>query len=128
MLTKKCAQVIGSSGPQRDLDGLQEESRTAAVLRRFYGDQTLFERRNSEWRRESTVDCGADTTNFASGEPYYLYNLKEDPCELHNAFCIVSFLLEKLNAYRETARPDIVGVIDERGYPENNNGVWAPWE
>ncbi|KAH7934888.1 hypothetical protein HPB52_001830 [Rhipicephalus sanguineus] len=127
-------EVIGSSGPQRDLDEMQAESRTARVLSRFYHDPRLVERGSSEWRREATVDCGRDasTTNFASGEPSYLYNLKEDPCELHNlaneSSKMVSFLLEKLSAYRESARPEIVGDVDERGYPEKHNGVWAPWE
>ncbi|XP_049275425.1 arylsulfatase B [Rhipicephalus sanguineus] len=134
VLTEKCPQVIGSSGPQRDLDEMQAESRTARVLSRFYHDPRLVERGSSEWRREATVDCGRDasTTNFASGEPSYLYNLKEDPCELHNlaneSSKMVSFLLEKLSAYRESARPEIVGDVDERGYPEKHNGVWAPWE
>ncbi|XP_077512967.1 arylsulfatase B-like [Amblyomma americanum] len=131
------SQVVGRNRPRDDLDELQSRSRTAAVLRRFYGDQRLFEQGGEEnWRRIATVNCGSSggataTSNFAAGQPYYLFNLAEDPCELHNlaneSFSVLSSMLKKLSLYNETTVPAVSNDPDPRGFPENNNNIWMPW-
>ncbi|XP_077524629.1 arylsulfatase B-like isoform X1 [Amblyomma americanum] len=126
-------EVIGGSRPYRDLDVLLRNCTAAAVLRRLYGDPRLFERGYEKiWRIAATVGCkGEQNTNFESGQKYYLFDLAADPCELRNLAdkrpALLSFLVDKLTAYAETARPPIVVPLDPRGLPENNNGIWAPW-
>ncbi|XP_077512968.1 arylsulfatase B-like [Amblyomma americanum] len=131
------SQVVGRSRPCDDLDELQSRSRTAAVLRRFYGAGHIFEHGSgNNWRRKATVDCWrgggtTDTTNFHAGQPYYLFNLAKDPCELHNlankSSSVLSSMLKKLSVYNETTVPAISSSADPRGFPESNNGIWAPW-
>lgn len=75
--------VPGGSRPCHDLDRLMEHSRTAAVLKRYHRtNRFVFPQ---QWRRKATVNCGpGNATNFVGSNPPYLFDIKNDPCELHN--------------------------------------------
>ncbi|XP_070389378.1 arylsulfatase B-like [Dermacentor albipictus] len=123
-------QTPGESRPYRDLDVLLRRSRAAAVLRRLYGRDVF--KRDDCWRRKATLRCGrVANSSFVSGRTLYLFDIDEDPCELHDLSRerpqIVSMLLEKLAAYNKTVVQPVNSTIDPEGYPENHDGVWAPW-
>ncbi|XP_075539867.1 arylsulfatase B-like [Dermacentor variabilis] len=123
-------QVPGESRPYRDLDVLLRRSRAAAVLRRLYGRDVF--KRDDCWRRKATLGCGrVANSSFVSGRTRYLFDIEEDPCELHDLSReqpqVVSMLLEKLAAYNKTVVQPVNSAIDPEGYPENHDGVWAPW-
>ncbi|XP_077523358.1 arylsulfatase B-like [Amblyomma americanum] len=116
-----------------EVDVLLRQSRTASVLRRFYGDPHLFEDNGAcRSRQRASVNCSLESgSNFEYDQQYYLFDLEEDPCELRNlAFVnpkLLSFMLHRLNIYNLTALPQSIPYVDPKGYPENNNGIWAPW-
>lgn len=127
-------QVVGGTRPHGDLKGLRQNSKAAAVLKRFYGKQMPSPPPNSvNWSSGGNVSCGKGNVkqNFTQGQQYYLFDLSSDPCELRNLAStspkLLSFLLNKLAAYKKTVVPKIDPTVDSRGFPENNNGVWAPW-
>ncbi|XP_077524058.1 arylsulfatase B-like [Amblyomma americanum] len=117
----------------QDVDVLLRTSRTAAVLRRFYGDPNLFN--GSGWckkRQEANVNCAVKSaSSFDYDQQYYLFDLAQDPCEQRNLASVnpalLSFMLQRLNCYNKTAAPQPMTAQDPRGFPENNNGIWAPW-
>ncbi|KAH9368171.1 hypothetical protein HPB48_010648 [Haemaphysalis longicornis] len=100
-----------------------------------YGNNfdTRFEPNINDWSAGGNVSCGQGNPNqnFVQGQQYYLFDLSRDPCELHNLAStnpqMVSFLLSKLAAYNKTVVPTIDPTTDSRGFPEHNNGLWAPW-
>ncbi|XP_070388967.1 arylsulfatase I-like isoform X2 [Dermacentor albipictus] len=121
---------IGGSRPCEDLDVLLRQSRAAAALRRIY-NQDVF-KHGGCWRNEATVKCqGISNSNFVSGRSYYLYDITNDPCELHDISQerprLVAMLMDKLAAYNKTVAPPVDTTIDPRGYSEYNGGTWAPW-
>ncbi|KAH9370083.1 hypothetical protein HPB48_001960 [Haemaphysalis longicornis] len=77
--------VPGGPRPCADLDELASSSKAGEVLRRFYNVSRID--LPSQWRVRATLQCGqgdGEDTNFVSGKPPYLFNLANDPCELHN--------------------------------------------
>lgn len=126
-------EIPGGSRPYEGLDEMMSNSRAAAVLKRLYGRDDVFEHAG-QWRREATLTCGDDAAanaNFSPGAPYYVFDITNDPCELHNLAEerpeILTMLLEKLEAYNKTVVPPVNDTVDPRGAPERHNGVWAPW-
>ncbi|XP_072143083.1 arylsulfatase B-like [Dermacentor andersoni] len=124
-------EIPGGSRPYGDLDPLMRNSSAAAVLRRLYGKEDVFEHA-SQWRREATITCAdAAADNFASGGNRYLFDIAQDPCELNNLAEerpeLFSMLLERLEVYNKTVVPPVDETIDPRGSPEFHDGVWAPW-
>ncbi|KAH6932271.1 hypothetical protein HPB50_004144 [Hyalomma asiaticum] len=106
------------------------QSRAAKVLERLYGSDVFKDLES--WRKHATLECGkVENSNFVSNRARYLFNIEQDPCELHDLSQeqpqVVSMLLEKLAAYNKTIVPAVNSTVDPRGYPENNGGVWAPW-
>ncbi|KAH9370117.1 hypothetical protein HPB48_015128 [Haemaphysalis longicornis] len=82
----------------------------------------------------ATVRCpesGSRPSNFVSGKPPYLFDLDKDPCELKNLASslpkVVASLQKRLDRYISAAVPPGNQPVDPRGYPDNNNGIWAPW-
>ncbi|XP_077515270.1 arylsulfatase B-like [Amblyomma americanum] len=121
----------GNDRPYDDLNHLLRQSRAATVLRRLYGKKPVFKKLD-RWRREATVTCpDSASSNFAFNVTYHLFDIAQDPCELHNLADekpgLLSMLLRKLAAYNESAVPPVNDTIDPRGYPENNGGIWAAW-
>ncbi|XP_065306096.2 arylsulfatase J-like [Dermacentor albipictus] len=124
-------EIPGGSRPYDDLDPLMRNSSAAAVLRRLYGKEDVFEHA-SQWRREATITCAdAAADNFAAGGNRYLFDIAQDPCELKNLAeeqpKLFSMLLERLEVYNKTVVPPVDETIDPRGSPEFHDGVWAPW-
>ncbi|XP_037515137.1 arylsulfatase B [Rhipicephalus sanguineus] len=124
-------EIPGGSRPYEGLDEMMCNSKAAAVLKRLYGREDVFEHA-SQWRQEATITCGDDTdANFSPGGSRYLFDVSQDPCELHNLAEerpeILSMLLEKLEGYNETVVPPVDDTLDPRGAPEYHDGVWAPW-
>ncbi|KAK8776673.1 hypothetical protein V5799_029983 [Amblyomma americanum] len=77
-------EIPGGFRPYDDLDDLLRDSRAAAVLVRLYGKNDTF-RDVDSWRQDATLTCGdATDSNFVSGGTYYLFDISQDPCELHN--------------------------------------------
>ncbi|XP_077560799.1 arylsulfatase I-like [Haemaphysalis longicornis] len=125
-------QIPGGSRPYRDLDVLLQQSQAASVLGRFYGEEASLVCSDGFWRRNATVYCGRDQkTNFFPGQEHYLFDIAEDPCELRNIANVrpdlLSFMLNKLKEYNETAVAPVDDSFDPRGFPENNGGLWGPW-
>ncbi|XP_049270278.1 arylsulfatase I [Rhipicephalus sanguineus] len=124
-------EIPGGSRPYADLDVLLKQSKAAAVLRRFYGKKPVF-KHVDKWRRQATIECDPSRhVNFASGGTYYLFNIADDPCEQRNLAeerpDVLSMLLKKLSAYNETVVPPVTTMADPRSYPDQHNGIWAPW-
>ncbi|XP_077534706.1 arylsulfatase J-like [Haemaphysalis longicornis] len=124
--------TTGNPRPYDDLDELTANSTVARVLRSFYGVKDL--NFPQDWRQRTTVDCGKEEeedSNFVSDQPPYLFDLAKDPCELINLASthpkLVATLKMKLQRYAASAVPPGNLPPDENGYPENNNGTWAPW-
>ncbi|XP_037268762.2 arylsulfatase B [Rhipicephalus microplus] len=124
-------EIPGGSRPYADLDVLLKQSKAAAVLRRFYGNKPVFQHVD-KWRRQATIACDpARRVNFASGGTYYLFDIADDPCEQRNLAKelpdVLTMLLRKLSAYNKTVVPPVTTVDDPRSYPDQHNGIWAPW-
>ncbi|KAK8767822.1 hypothetical protein V5799_005395, partial [Amblyomma americanum] len=74
----------GNDRPYDDLNHLLRQSRAATVLRRLYGKKPVFKKLD-RWRREATVTCpDSASSNFAFNVTYHLFDIAQDPCELHN--------------------------------------------
>lgn len=124
--------TTGGSRPASDLDKLMATSRAARALKGLYRWNSLQFPKN--WRQRATVRCpesGSRPSNFVSGKPPYLFDLDKDPCELKNLASslpkVVASLQKRLDRYISAAVPPGNQPIDPRGYPDNNNGIWAPW-
>lgn len=124
--------TTGGSRPESDLDKLMAASKAARALKGLYHRDTLRFPKN--WRQRATVRCpdsGSRASNFVSGKPPYLFDLEKDPCELRNLASalpkVVASLQKKLDRYIAAAVPSGKRPVDPRGYPDNNNGIWAPW-
>lgn len=124
--------TTGGSRPPSDLGKLMATSKVARALRGLYHQDIL--RLPNNWRQRATVRCGGSgsgASNFVSGQPPYLFDLAKDPCELKNLAStlpnVVASLQKKLDRYIASAVPPGNQPIDPRGYPNNNNGIWAPW-
>ncbi|XP_077555992.1 arylsulfatase I-like [Haemaphysalis longicornis] len=123
----------GGTRPHADLDQLMANSTVAQVLRCFYNVGAFLLPLN--WRLLSTVRCysyGTADSNFVSGDPPYLFDIAKDPCELHNLAPsrpkLTTMLQERLADYRKSSvAPRYKGHRDPLGFPERNNGTWAPW-
>ncbi|KAH9377829.1 hypothetical protein HPB48_006502 [Haemaphysalis longicornis] len=77
--------IPGFNRPVNDLDFLLQQSKTAAVLRRFYADERPVGFGINVSRQSVIVTCGnLPFSDFVTGEIYYLFHLAQDPCELHN--------------------------------------------
>ncbi|XP_054933106.1 arylsulfatase B-like isoform X1 [Dermacentor andersoni] len=124
-------EVPGGSRPYGDLDALLKQSKAAAVLRRFYGKKDVF-KHVDRWRLQATIKCGhVHDANFRMGGSYYLFDIVDDPCEQRNLAKerpdVLSMMLEKLAIYNETVVPPVTTLEDPRSYPDQHNGIWAPW-
>ncbi|XP_077510917.1 arylsulfatase B-like isoform X2 [Amblyomma americanum] len=124
-------EIPGGFRPYDDLDDLLRDSRAAAVLVRLYGKNDTFKDVDS-WRQDATLTCGdATDSNFVSGGTYYLFDISQDPCELHNIAeeqpDVLSMLLDRLAAYNRTAVPPLNASTDPKANPEYHNGIWATW-
>ncbi|KAH9370118.1 hypothetical protein HPB48_015127 [Haemaphysalis longicornis] len=125
--------TTGNPRPQPDLDDLMGTSRVARALKGLYRRNALRFPKN--WRQRATLRCDdagrGRPSNFASGKPPYLFDLEKDPCELRNLAStlpnVVAFLQKRLERYAASSVPPGNQPIDPRGYPDNNNGIWAPW-
>ena len=86
------------------------------------------------------VKCNAEipTTNIANCKSntkygYYLFNFKEDPCEINDLSvmhpAILQQLKSRLDQYRTAiVSPGIINItVDPLSNPKLNNGVWEPW-
>lgn len=123
--------VPGGSRPYNDLDSLMERSRVASVLKRFHHTKRF--KFFPQWRRTATVNCGPENkTNFVGGHPPYLFDIRNDPCELNNLAQtrpkLVQVLKQKLDYYAAIQAEPLNQPEDPRSYPEYHNGLWVPWE
>ncbi|KAG0423222.1 hypothetical protein HPB47_000990, partial [Ixodes persulcatus] len=76
-------ETVGGKRPYDDLDTLMNNSTAANALRAFYKTKHLKYREN--WRRDAKIDCGNKTSTVDIHRGiYYLFNIKEDPCETDN--------------------------------------------
>lgn len=121
--------VPGGSRPFDDLDKLMAQSTVAAVLRKLYWRDVRF---SKGWRRKAALTCGKGIKqNFPSNTSVYLFDVIKDPCELNNLADshqnVVSSLKKRIDFYQAAAVPVRNKPVDPAGYPENNNGTWAPW-
>ncbi|XP_077553018.1 arylsulfatase B-like [Haemaphysalis longicornis] len=125
--------TTGGPRPQADLEKLMANSRVARALRDLYRLETLRFPKN--WRQRATLRCrdsgNGRPSNFVSGKPPYLFDLEKDPCELKNLASVlpkvVASLQKRLDHYINSAVPPGIQPIDPRGFPDNNDGIWAPW-
>lgn len=124
--------TTGNPRPFDDIEKLTANSTVARLLRSYYGvDDLQFPK---GWRQRATVTCGSPKgkrSNFVSGQPPYLFDLKKDPCELYNLARrypkMVAKLQKKIDKYSATAMPPENKPVDDNGFPENHGGIWAPW-
>ncbi|KAK8787736.1 hypothetical protein V5799_022488 [Amblyomma americanum] len=112
-----------------DLDRLMVQSTAADVLRKLYRRNVRF---SKGWRRKAELTCGKRVKqNFSSNTSVYLFDVVKDPCELDNLADshqnVVYSLKKRMDVYAEAAKPIVSQPQDPAGYPENNNGIWAPW-
>ncbi|XP_077512469.1 arylsulfatase B-like [Amblyomma americanum] len=112
-----------------DLDRLMVQSTAADVLRKLYRRNVRF---SKGWRRKSELTCGKRVKqNFSSNTSVYLFDVVKDPCELNNLADshqnVVASLKKRIDFYRAAAVPVRNKPTDPAGFPENNNGIWAPW-
>lgn len=119
----------GGRRPCEDLDGLLAQSAVAGVLKDFYKEDHLdFP---SNWRRRAAVTCGQHPVQNISSSHVYLFDILADPCELNNLAgslpAVVASLKERIDVYGAAAMPSVTKPSDPAGFPENNNGIWAPW-
>ncbi|XP_029826470.2 arylsulfatase B-like [Ixodes scapularis] len=124
--------VPGGTRPVDGLDQMMLNSRTAAVLKDFYKVQQVPVRPN--WRQEVAVNCSYynPRNNFADNVSLYYFDVKQDPCELDNLAPTnvtgLEELMKKLKAYEATMLPPANEGFDPKGFPKNNQGLWAPWQ
>ncbi|KAL1481183.1 hypothetical protein MTO96_034617 [Rhipicephalus appendiculatus] len=74
-------EIPGGSRPYEGLDEMMSNSKAAAVLKRLYGREDVFENAG-QWRQEATITCGDDAAadaNFSPGAPHYLFDVANDP-------------------------------------------------
>ncbi|XP_077553325.1 arylsulfatase B-like [Haemaphysalis longicornis] len=123
--------TTGGSRPQDDVDDLTANSKVVQALRLLYNSSIGF---RPKWREQAVVYCqenGSEGTNFVSRQPPYLFDLSKDPCELNNLASkepeLVALLRGKINRYATSAVPLENEPVDEKGFPENFDGVWSPW-
>ncbi|KAL1421925.1 hypothetical protein MTO96_022634 [Rhipicephalus appendiculatus] len=122
--------IAGGSNPCRDIDSLLDHSTVAGVLRHLYRNKRLpF---STNWRNRATLGCGRAKTNFSPDSGVYLFDIVNDPCELNNLASalpsVVASLKKRIDVYRAAAVPTRnILTVDPDAFPENHNGVWAPW-
>ncbi|KAH7966457.1 hypothetical protein HPB49_016423 [Dermacentor silvarum] len=122
--------ILGGSNPCQDLDSMLYQSTVAGVLKKLYKRKHLAFSKN--WREKATLGCGRQKSNFSPGSCVYLFDIVNDPCELNNLASVhpnvVASLKKRIDAYRAGAVPTLNNLtIDLASFPENHNGVWAPW-
>ncbi|XP_077515238.1 arylsulfatase B-like [Amblyomma americanum] len=122
--------VRGGRRPYNDLDQLAAQSQVANALRRFYKTKRLYFPK--DWRKKATLTCGKKKTeNFSGKDSVYLFDVEKDPCELNNLASshreLVAFLKKRIDLYASAAVPPQMAPKDPAGFPEFNNGTWAPW-
>ncbi|XP_077513066.1 uncharacterized protein LOC144124305 [Amblyomma americanum] len=120
----------GGSCQDLDLDELLDQSTAADVLRKLYRRNRLPLSR--DWRKKATLTCGrAIKQNFPSNTSVYLFDIAADPCELNDLSNtlpnVVASLKKRIDFYRAAAVPVRNKPTDPAGFPENSNGIWAPW-
>ncbi|XP_042144455.1 arylsulfatase B-like [Ixodes scapularis] len=125
-------ETVGGKRPLDDLDALMNGSVAASALRDLYKHEPL--RFSPYWRAEAKINCSKETSNDdIHQDTFYLFNIKEDPCETNNLVCETTEA-EKLNELKETlacfkqeeAKP-LNKWVDAAGLPECHNGVWDHW-
>ncbi|XP_077988816.1 arylsulfatase B-like [Glandiceps talaboti] len=66
------------------------------------------------------------------GKKLWLFNIKKDPDEKtdlsESEVEKVNELLERLEAYQNTAVPTVYPLFDPKSNPKLHGGVWGPWE
>ncbi|XP_065294684.1 arylsulfatase B-like [Dermacentor albipictus] len=122
--------IPGGRNPCRDLDSLLHQSTVAGVLRNLYRKNQLALSKN--WREKATLGCGRVKSNFSPDDCVYLFDIVNDPCELNNLASalpkVVASLMKRIDVYKASAVPTRNNLtIDPYSFPENHNGVWAPW-
>ncbi|KAM7296263.1 arylsulfatase B-like [Ixodes scapularis] len=122
----------GGSRPVDGLDKMMLSSRTGKVLKDFYNVRQLRVRPN--WRNETVVRCDqyAPRDNFVAASPPYYFDLEHDPCELNNLAASnvtdLKELIKKIEEYGKGMVPPANKPLDPRGLPQNNHGLWGPWQ
>ncbi|KAH7962528.1 hypothetical protein HPB52_016706 [Rhipicephalus sanguineus] len=122
--------IAGGSNTCRDLDSLLDDSTVARELRVLYKKSRLP--LSTNWRNKATLGCGRGRTNFSPDSGVYLFDIVNDPCELNNLASalprVVASLKKRIDVYRAAAVPTRNNLtVDPDAFPENHNGVWAPW-
>ncbi|XP_077529524.1 arylsulfatase I-like [Haemaphysalis longicornis] len=118
--------------PYNDLNRLVHGSKAASVLTRFYTTKCPMNGEGCFFRKNATISCRQScSTTVDSGHYYHLFDVSQDPCELRNLAqkrpAVLYLLLAKLTSYSATVLPMVNRPIDPKSFPENHNGVWAPW-
>ncbi|XP_077511502.1 arylsulfatase J-like isoform X6 [Amblyomma americanum] len=111
------------------LDDLVGKSTVASVLKRLYRRDDLNLSR--DWRSKATLHCGSTQTTFALNDSLYLFDIKADPCELHNLASVlpdvVQFMMKRLDTYNASAATP----LNERKHTSIpfhiQDGLCAPW-
>uniref|UniRef100_A0A2C9KS10 Sulfatase N-terminal domain-containing protein n=1 Tax=Biomphalaria glabrata TaxID=6526 RepID=A0A2C9KS10_BIOGL len=70
-----------------------------------------------------------DKVNVKS-EHFFLYNIKDDPFEIHNLYKelpeVAEVLLSRFRSYNNTRKAPLERIIDPASNPENFGGFWSP--
>ncbi|KAM7289691.1 arylsulfatase B-like [Ixodes scapularis] len=125
-------ETVGGKRPYDDLDTLMNNSTAANALRAFYKKKHLKYREN--WRRDAKIDCGKKTSTVDIHQGiYYLFNIKEDPCETENLAKkpeeaeVLQDLKLKIECSKAREVTPLNKPADPAGFPEYHNGVWDHW-
>jgi arylsulfatase B len=84
-------------------------------------------------RAAAAVSCGSRTSNntCTGPKPVCLFNLRKDPCELHNLSdeqpLMVAALQQLLGSYNATVVPPLNKEADPRSNPKYWNYTWTNW-
>ncbi|KAL1438993.1 hypothetical protein MTO96_047469 [Rhipicephalus appendiculatus] len=125
--------VPGSARSDENLDELTSRSKAANALRLLYNNASSTEA-SAQWRQSASLLCdeSGEPSNFVSGAPPYLFDVANDPCELHNLADteteLLASLKRKLEEYEGTSLSPRLRPVDPKAFPELHGGVWAPWE
>ncbi|XP_042144456.1 arylsulfatase I-like [Ixodes scapularis] len=125
-------ETVGGKRPLDDLEALMNECVAASALRDLYKPEPL--QFSPYWRAEAKINCSNEPSSVdIHQDTFYLFNIKEDPCETNNLVCEKTEAgklneLKKLLAdlKKEEAKP-LNKPADPAAYPECHNGIWDHW-
>ncbi|XP_042144450.1 arylsulfatase B-like [Ixodes scapularis] len=125
-------ETVGGKRPLDDLDALMNESVAASALRDLYKPEPL--QFSPYWRAEAKINCSNEPLNVdIHQDRFYLFNIKEDPCETNNLVCNeteagkLNELKEILACFKQEEAKPLNKGVDPAGLPECHNGVWDHW-